>query len=75
MSNPSEDPDAKYSVLINDEGQHSLWPVFAEVPDGWKVIYGEGGRQQCLDFVEESWTDMRPKSLIKAMKEEDAAQQ
>jgi MbtH protein len=75
MSNPFEDPDAKYLVLINDEGQHSLWPVFADVPDGWQVIYGEDGRQECLDFIEKSWTDMRPKSLIKAMEQESAAQQ
>jgi MbtH protein len=74
VSNPFEDPDAKYFVLINEEGQHSLWPVFADVPDGWSVIFGEDGRQECLDFIEKSWTDMRPKSLIKAM-EEQAAQQ
>jgi MbtH protein len=43
------------------------------VPDGWKVIFGESGRQECLDFIEENWTDMRPKSLIAAM-EADAAQ-
>lgn len=62
-----------YFVLINDEGQHSLWPVFADVPDGWKVIFGEEGRQQCLDFIEKNWTDMRPNSLIKAMEADQAA--
>jgi MbtH protein len=72
MTNPFEDPDANYLVLINDEGQHSLWPVFADVPDGWEVIFGEAGRQECLDFIETNWTDMRPNSLIEAM-EEDAA--
>jgi MbtH protein len=71
-TNPFEDEDAKYFVLINDEGQHSLWPVFADVPDGWEVIFGEDGRKECLDFIEKNWTDMRPKSLIKAM-EADAA--
>lgn len=71
MTNPFEDPDASYLVLVNDEGQHSLWPIFAEVPSGWRVIFGEAGRQECLDFIEESWTDMRPKSLTRAM--EDAA--
>ena len=74
MTNPFEDPDAKYFVLINDEGQHSLWPIFADVPEGWQVIFGEDGRQECLDFIEKSWTDMRPKSLIKAMEENAAAQ-
>ena len=71
-TNPFEDPDAKYLVLINEEGQHSLWPVFADVPDGWEVIFGEDGRQECLDFIEKNWTDMRPNSLIRQM-EADAA--
>lgn len=72
-TNPFEDEDANYFVLINDEGQHSLWPVFVDVPDGWEVIFGEDGRQVCLDFIEKNWTDMRPKSLIKAMEEDAAA--
>lgn len=72
-TNPFEDPDAQYLVLINDEGQHSLWPVFADVPDGWKVIFGEDGRQECLDFIERNWTDMRPNSLIRQMEADAAA--
>jgi MbtH protein len=72
-TNPFEDEDANYFVLINDEGQHSLWPVFADVPDGWKVIFGEDGRQACLDFIEKNWTDMRPNSLIRAMEADAAA--
>jgi MbtH protein len=74
-TNPFEDPDAKYLVLINDEGQHSLWPVFADVPDGWQVIFGEDGRQECLDFIEKNWTDMRPNSLIRQMEADAAARQ
>jgi MbtH protein len=72
-TNPFEDPDAKYLVLINDEGQHSLWPVFADVPDGWEVIFGQDGRQECLDFIEKNWTDMRPNSLIRQMEADAAA--
>jgi MbtH protein len=72
-TNPFEDEDGKYFVLTNDEGQHSLWPVFADVPDGWEVIFGEDGRQECLDFIEKNWTDMRPKSLIVAMEADEAA--
>jgi MbtH protein len=74
VTNPFEDPDASYFVLINDEGQHSLWPIFADVPDGWRVIFGEAGRQECLDFIEESWTDMRPNSLIRAMEGNGSAE-
>ncbi len=43
------------------------WPAFAEVPAGWTVVHGAASRQSCLDYVEEHWTDMRPKSLIRAM--------
>jgi len=69
MTNPFEDPDGSYRVLVNQEGQHSLWPEFIEVPVGWRVAFGEAGRQQCLDYVEENWTDMRPLSLTRAMGE------
>jgi MbtH protein len=74
-TNPFEDPDAKYLVLVNEEGQHSLWPVFADVPDGWEVIFGEDGRQECLDFIEKNWTDMRPNSLIRQMEADAVARQ
>lgn len=67
VTNPFEDPDAEYLVLVNDEGQHSLWPVFIDAPDGWDLAFGKAGRQECLDYIEKSWTDMRPKSLIEAM--------
>ena len=68
MTNPFEDSDANYLVLINDENQHSLWPTFVSIPDGWTQVFGEAARQECLDFIEANWTDMRPKSLIEAMK-------
>lgn len=67
MTNPFEDPDGTYLVLVNDENQHSLWPSFAEVPAGWTVAKTEDSRQACLDYIDENWTDMRPKSLIEAM--------
>jgi MbtH protein len=65
--NPFEDADAQYLVLVNDEDQHSLWPQFADVPAGWRVVFGPSGRQECLEYVDRSWTDLRPKSLIEAM--------
>jgi MbtH protein len=67
MSNPFDDPDAEYRVLVNDEGQHSLWPDFAAVPAGWHALHGPDKRQACLDYIESHWTDMRPKSLVDAM--------
>jgi uncharacterized protein YbdZ (MbtH family) len=74
MTNPFEDETASYFVLINDEGQHSLWPAFAEVPNGWTVVHGEDTRKACLDFIETNWTDMRPNSLIEEMKQYEAAE-
>ncbi|AMW13853.1 MbtH family protein [Streptomyces violaceus] len=72
-TNPFEDPDGTYLVLVNDEGQHSLWPAFVEVPAGWQVALKETDRQSALDYVNEHWTDMRPKSLIEAMEKAGAA--
>ncbi|MGI5254867.1 MbtH family protein [Actinacidiphila glaucinigra] len=67
MTNPFEDADGTYLVLVNDENQHSLWPDFAQVPAGWTVAQGPDTRQACLDHVEANWTDMRPAGLIRAM--------
>ncbi|GGV89047.1 MbtH family protein [Streptomyces massasporeus] len=66
-TNPFENDDARYLVLVNDENQHSLWPAFAEVPAGWTVVHGETGRQDALDYINDHWSDMRPKSLADAM--------
>lgn len=66
-TNPFEDPDGTYLVLRNDEDQYSLWPSYIEVPAGWSVARDEGGRQECLDYIEEHWTDMRPRSLVQQM--------
>jgi glycopeptidolipid biosynthesis protein len=61
--NPFDDDNGSFFVLVNDEEQHSLWPTFAEVPPGWRVVYGEASRTACLDYVEQHWTDIRTKSL------------
>jgi MbtH protein len=66
-TNPFEDPAGRYLVLVNDEGQYSLWPSFADVPAGWVIALAETDRQSALDYVNENWTDMRPKSLVDAM--------
>jgi MbtH protein len=67
VTNPFEDESSTYHVLINEEGQHSLWPSFVEVPDGWTIIMKSDTRAACLDFINKNWTDMRPKSLIAVM--------
>ena len=67
MTNPFDDQDGTFLVLVNDENQHSLWPQFADVPDGWAVVHGPDTHAACLEYVEGAWTDMRPKSLADAM--------
>jgi MbtH protein len=66
-TNPFDDDGGTFVVLVNDEDQHSLWPAFAGVPAGWRIAYGEASREACLDYVEQNWTDMRPRSLREAM--------
>lgn len=67
VTNPFEDENGVYHVLINEEGQHSLWPSFVEVPQGWTIIRESDTRAACLEFIDKNWTDMRPKSLIASM--------
>lgn len=64
MTNPFDDNDGTFLVVVNHEDQHSLWPSFAPVPAGWTVVLGESSRQEALDYVEENWKDIRPKSLL-----------
>ncbi|ABM14623.1 MULTISPECIES: MbtH family protein [Mycolicibacterium] len=70
-TNPFDDDPAgsarTFYVLVNDEEQYSLWPAFADVPAGWRVVFGESTRADCLAYVEETWTDLRPRSLRDAM--------
>jgi uncharacterized protein YbdZ (MbtH family) len=70
--NPFDDDNGSFFVLVNDEEQHSLWPAFADVPAGWRVVYGEADRAACLDYIEQNWTDIRPKSLRQRLAEDRA---
>ncbi|TYC66521.1 MbtH family protein [Streptomyces sp. CB01881] len=67
MTNPFENDADPYLVLRNAEGQHSLWPASISAPEGWETVFGQAGRQECLAYVEQAWTDMRPKSLVDAV--------
>jgi len=58
-----------YLVLINHEEQHSVWPSYKPIPDGWKQVFGEDIKERCLEYVEEHWTDMRPLSLRKQIEQ------
>ena len=66
-TNPFDDDNGTFYVLANDEDQYSLWPTFVDVPAGWRVLYGESNRADCLAWVEENLSDMRPRSLRESM--------
>lgn len=61
-----DDPDGTYTVVVNAEGQHSLWPVRVGVPEGWTPVTEANDRQSCMDYIESHWTDLRPASVARA---------
>ncbi len=66
-----DDEDIEYTVVVNHEEQYSIWPVGRELPLGWQEAGKQGTKQECLDYIEEVWTDMRPLSLRRAMEERE----
>jgi MbtH protein len=52
-----------YTVVLNDEKQYSIWPVGRGCPPGWCEAGKTGTSRECLDYIKEVWTDMRPFSL------------
>lgn len=71
MSHTEEDTTV-YRVVINHEEQYSIWPEWKEIPAGWRAVGPTGSKDQCLAYVKEVWTDMRPLSLRKWMDENKA---
>ena len=65
MSEP--DDTAIYNVVVNDEEQYSIWPAGKDNALGWKDAGKSGSREECLAYIGEVWTDMRPLSLRKFM--------
>ncbi len=63
--NPFDDDAADFLVLVNDAGQHSLWPTFRPVPQGWRTVYGPAARSAALAYVEANWPDItaRPRTV------------
>jgi MbtH protein len=59
----------KYQVVVNHEEQYSIWLSVRELPRGWKHAGKNGTKSECLDYIKEVWTDMRPLSLRRKMEE------
>jgi MbtH protein len=69
-----EDSEAEYTVIINHEEQYSIWPNWKAVPAGWRMAGKTGTKPECLAYVNEVWTDMRPLSLRRQSQNEAPAQ-
>lgn len=64
-----------YKVVVNHEEQYSIWPADRENALGWRDAGKSGLKSECLEYIKEVWTDMRPLSLRKKMESAQAAQQ
>jgi MbtH protein len=70
MINNEQNDETIYLVVVNHEEQYSIWTKWKqELPLGWNTVGKEGTKAECLAYIEEVWTDMRPLSLRKAMQE------
>jgi MbtH protein len=65
---PFDNECSTYHVIRNAEGQHSLWPSFIDVPQGWTIVNRSATRAECVEFINQNWIDLRPKSLVEGTK-------
>ena len=78
MYDEDKEDTTVYVVVMNHEEQYSIWPEHKDMPLGWEAVGTKGQKAECLDYINEVWTDMRPKSLrlkMEAMERERAEQE
>jgi MbtH protein len=67
MNREEQEDQTIYKVVVNHEEQYSIWPADRENPLGWREVGQRGRKEECLAYIKEVWTDMRPLSLRKEM--------
>lgn len=67
MNEKNTEDTTFYQVVMNHEEQYSIWSADKEIPSGWKIVGKSGLKQECLEYIKEVWTDMRPLSLRNKM--------
>jgi MbtH protein len=67
MSEDVTEDKRVYTVVVNDEEQYSIWFSSRQLPNGWRSCGKTGTKQECLDYIETIWTDMRPLSVRRRM--------
>ncbi|MCX4243037.1 MbtH family protein [Paraliomyxa miuraensis] len=68
----TDNTTSTYVVVCNHEEQYSIWPLHKEVPKGWRTVGKTGPKAECLAYIDEVWTDMRPLSLRQQMADRQA---
>ncbi len=68
-----EEEQIIYAVVVNHEEQYSIWPEYKEIPRGWRAVGKTGLKAECLAYIKEVWTDMRPLSLRRQMAESESS--
>ena len=53
----------RYAVVVNHEEQYSIWFADREIPAGWRPVGMQGSREECIAYIDDTWTDMRPLSI------------
>lgn len=64
---PDDEDTMTYRVVVNGEEQYSIWRADREIPRGWRDVGKQGSKSECLEYINEVWTDMRPLSLRQRM--------
>jgi MbtH protein len=72
MNDLDQEDRTIYRVVVNHEEQYSIWPDYRDIPAGWRDAGKVGTKAECLAYINEVWTDMRPLSLRQKM-DQDAA--
>jgi MbtH protein len=67
-----DDEDRVFQVVMNHEEQYSIWPADRDIPAGWKPAGPAAVKAECLAYIDEVWTDMRPLSLRRHMEAQGA---
>jgi MbtH protein len=75
MAWEDEEDNTIYQVVVNHEEQYSIWPDYKPIPNGWRSVGRSGKKEECLAYIKEVWTDMRPLSLRQQMAETEQKRQ
>jgi MbtH protein len=69
MNRNDQERNGIYKIVVNHEGQYSIWPAERENPIGWRDGGKRGSKAECLAHIKEVWTDMRPITLRNHMEQ------